>query len=1518
MAFSEMEYLVTLSGVPQFSLIVWCWRTGVQLACKETGIFNPQQQVSHIIKGESRLLLWEINMCAKLCCLTSKEVELPSDVCPVDVCFTNDGALFFVDAHNDVDLEDNKALRQTWKLNEGDGVLTEEEEGFDTPLNKLFDGVIDPCMTFCKSGVLVFEPPSKLRFHKRFGDWSQAWTLEVMSPIFRLIYLPEPDVIVGWTQKSELVLIDYGKTPKVSILKYYGTGTIDMELIYPDGNTIASVNTFDEVQVWDKENGHLMGVYDIREAAVQSLRPSSVFKSLKSNPRYPYVAIAMTDGLLLLVSILHPTAPSTLSKFLLCDDEISLVCFAPAGDVFVAFTTHTGQFFLIQGVPGQVLQVVAHISLNVPVVDCILLPDEQPVLAILFASESCKTIGNRVALYTLESDGLHMDSESQLEHSYTKLVVNTDRTNICFGSLHCSRNIHVLEVKRKAGVILRDIELTGHQLRSVFMSERVEYGLVTYGMDGIVIARPMGSKQQFYIVLPHHRSDLGVAKAFQDPKGEFILSLGKDKSLVCSKLKRTANYTPGPTDPSPEMVEKFGEATTGFFLEGDNLGITWLQHKEKLLIAEEQRQSANERTKILEDFKELQKKVLRGGELSQKVVKMLDDNEQSGPEERLPISAFDLDKDARESAMEEGRQERERLKAYTIAKIAVLNRKSDLIKEHCWEPMHVKPTSIECNYKVDNYALPPETEEDRQELEMVIAVRKMEMVAQATDSFHPWVSKTDRYPLLFKEMSEMAMQMLAAPSAITLMDEAARLQQALAEEQESGAGDSAEHDGESQYVMCGSSIYRYIEPSAYHISQFELNTYIQTAHSIVLLQKDIRNLHEWFNSQFKVFFHSKEKEVSTIKQLHEELRHIFKELLLTCAVKHTDSDPIDPKWTQYEKTEMLLTVEDSEVPADPYVSPSELVLRQQQAEEEERMRLLLLADNFRELALIKMMDGVLEVKYEDELKKEIPKPKCMLQKDPEEYNEDDLREIKEYEGLVQARLNERQHYRKMLESQYRRVKHTLKESLGKFEEKLLDFFNLKLRVEASCTQQTLQILRSRLLNPKRNVLVQKEDAARDAIMANQKALADEQLLVVQLQEATTDCRCAYEALISKDKSLDGKFKKEFPELSPMMAEVAFRLYRRRPKIQPKSLVSSTLLNELGRCAVACKKPPYLPPECLDVLKGIDFLDGAANAPQNMQPDTWANICRLRRQRIESEFKIKALALQIAEAENTVGIFQKSTKALKEKDKELQANLRAIQEEQLLFEHDVEVQITLQQGLVEIPLTGSLKDYNSAILINRKEVAHINKIIKEAGHKKLKAMRAACNFRRGIVFQEWEHQKVRMHIEDKEEELKAIESVKVSKELEEIMIAYCFVIKELQEWLHKRQRGTLPGRGVLTLDKEISRIKAGFERYIKLLNEVVERYDKVIQSKKTANRRVDKAITEMNVEVNELQFGRDLEQEKLRKESHRKRMETIITRTKLVRSVQDIHMDIISLESELDSLRMRTYPILENANKKYRR
>lgn len=71
-------------------------------------------------------------------------------------------------------------------------------------------------------------------------------------------------------------------------------------------------------------------------------------------------------------------------------------------------------------------------------------------------------------------------------------------------------------------------------------------------------------------------------------------------------------------------------------------------------------------------------------------------------------------------------------------------------------------------------------------------------------------------------------------------------------------------------------------------------------------------------------------------------------------------------------------VSDSELKTTPYISPAEQAILDAKAAEEERIRLALLADDFRERALMAMMNGVLEIKWEDELKKDVPLPKCMV------------------------------------------------------------------------------------------------------------------------------------------------------------------------------------------------------------------------------------------------------------------------------------------------------------------------------------------------------------------------------------------------------------------------------------------------------------------------------------------------------------------------------------------------------------
>lgn len=101
-----------------------------------------------------------------------------------------------------------------------------------------------------------------------------------------------------------------------------------------------------------------------------------------------------------------------------------------------------------------------------------------------------------------------------------------------------------------------------------------------------------------------------------------------------------------------------------------------------------------------------------------------------------------------------------------------------------------------------------------------------------------------------------------------------------------------------------------------------------------------------------------------------------------CKVEPTEPSPVNYEWSQYEQTDRLTHVEDVEVSVRKYTEelsqkPNNVLIKIDLAEEEGYTQLMP-SDGFRQKALIDMMDGVLEKRWEDELKKDVPKPQCMV------------------------------------------------------------------------------------------------------------------------------------------------------------------------------------------------------------------------------------------------------------------------------------------------------------------------------------------------------------------------------------------------------------------------------------------------------------------------------------------------------------------------------------------------------------
>lgn len=110
-------------------------------------------------------------------------------------------------------------------------------------------------------------------------------------------------------------------------------------------------------------------------------------------------------------------------------------------------------------------------------------------------------------------------------------------------------------------------------------------------------------------------------------------------------------------------------------------------------------------------------------------------------------------------------------------------------------------------------------------------------------------------------------------------------------------------------------------------------------------------------------------------------------------------------------------------------------------------------------------------------------------------------------------------------------------------------------------------------------------------------------------------------------------------------------YRRRPKWQMRAWQTSSILTDMARRTVAADTTtngPPLPDECFHFLQQIDQLDKTNNATNVIDPHQWQVLCKMRRVKLEMEFRVRSLGAQVAEAESAVNGFVREINAKKAK------------------------------------------------------------------------------------------------------------------------------------------------------------------------------------------------------------------------------------------------------------------------------
>lgn len=101
-------------------------------------------------------------------------------------------------------------------------------------------------------------------------------------------------------------------------------------------------------------------------------------------------------------------------------------------------------------------------------------------------------------------------------------------------------------------------------------------------------------------------------------------------------------------------------------------------------------------------------------------------------------------------------------------------------------------------------------------------------------------------------------------------------------------------------------------------------------------------------------------EITRIREKNVRISKIISQLKL-------EESLVQPSLSESEQPEKMLTVEDSEIKIEKYISPEVKKRLEEQAQLEEEKRLAAMGDNPRERALDVMMGGRLEANVEEDL-----------------------------------------------------------------------------------------------------------------------------------------------------------------------------------------------------------------------------------------------------------------------------------------------------------------------------------------------------------------------------------------------------------------------------------------------------------------------------------------------------------------------------------------------------------------------
>ncbi|XP_068133207.1 cilia- and flagella-associated protein 43 isoform X2 [Hyperolius riggenbachi] len=829
---------------------------------------------------------------------------------------------------------------------------------------------------------------------------------------------------------------------------------------------------------------------------------------------------------------------------------------------------------------------------------------------------------------------------------------------------------------------------------------------------------------------------------------------------------------------------------------------------------------------------------------------MMRENESLPDIEKLDQQEFNLDTEEQERLRAESDQEVLRVKQEIEMENLAKQYLRDVIKKECWDAMAVKGRSVmafHTDYEVKNYPLKERSAKDLEDIARVLNLKKIESIDLKAR----------------KEIVEVQTKIGSEE------DEEVEEETVKSQDTTSLIGSLSD-----QYGGDTSNLY----------SQLEMHSREEKINQIILLQDIINSVKTAFNKEFEVVYRQKEQEVSRVNERNQRILEIMNELNIQEKI-------LEPKFTDSEKPERALTVEDSEIKVEKYLTVEQKVKAEQQAKEEEEKILAAQEDDAKQRALNDMMGGVLEVKKEDILRMEVPRPGFLV-KTEAEWTEDEKKQFKDYDKKCKDLNEEKDKYRKILEAEMKKIQASIMETTQAFDDVLTRLFEKKVKSEMVIYQEELKIsnlVYSILIEEEINTRVAQLNQILDKKRKQKNQTAE---LVKTFKTQVESFRESYDDLVAEDKLLDRGFKKEFSDVSAHYVDQLYKLYKRRPRVQRfrTQTENEAPYGERPGSAKAYSE------SIAQLMKAMDEFDASEHMPEGLELPVWERFCLARRAKMESEQQVKRKALVLAEMQEflykRIGEDEKTRQDIEN----IMQDLNILRNEKMKFLLDLTVQFILKQGQVEVESADLMPNYADAILLHRSVIEDLNSTIRGLGEQKIAIMVESKDFRKGIFQLEWEHKKIRMEMEDLKKKSRDITMLRVTK--------------DIQTFLNESDYDKRVSNQILVLEETINVQEKQHEKNVKHYIKIVKDLEKHINKKSEANNQLDRELKDVLVTFSERKHIYDVVGvEQSAEKNAKERYMDIVQRQKLVDLAKAQSQEISILRNELDRLRMKTFPAL---------